>query len=317
VLTIEYNHTHYDELLKHYAKHLKSKYKNGELHLNPLFGSGFMKLLALPNGLQAIQTHYQANVEMLFKRKKTEADFYTLRFDEAGDEVSKDSKSAVFLNSTRFDWLSFNPKNAKAKGISILFSKEWVENFLGAEDAQVLIKKFLSLKTSSFNYEPMDAEYKKLVADIFEATSTSAFEKLIVQNRIMLLLERFFTRIHQKMYNLHFEVKISQHDIDSLKEVEKRLVKDFSIEAPSIAKMAKVAAMSPTKLKNVFKEIYGLPLYQYFQKHRMNKAKAMLLSRKYTVKQVGIEVGYTNLSNFAKAFKKSFDQLPSDLLGIK
>jgi AraC-like DNA-binding protein len=75
-----------------------------------------------------------------------------------------------------------------------------------------------------------------------------------------------------------------------------------------------MAVMSPSKLKNSFKEIYGLPVYQYYQKHRMNKAKAMLLSRKYSVREVGIEVGYSNLSNFAKAFRKSFDQLPSDLL---
>nr|WP_255551783.1 helix-turn-helix transcriptional regulator [Aridibaculum aurantiacum] len=76
-----------------------------------------------------------------------------------------------------------------------------------------------------------------------------------------------------------------------------------------------MAAMSPSKLKNSFKEIYGMPVYQYYQKHRMNKAKAMLLSRKYSVKEVGMELGYSNLSNFAKAFKKSFDQLPSDILG--
>ncbi len=317
MLTIDYTHTNYDELLKHFAKHLQSKYKNNLLQINPEYASGFMKSLALPQGLQAIQSQYQTNEEILFQRKKIEADYYSLRFDEAEDEKAGDSKSAVFLNSTRFDWLSFNPKKAKVKSISILFSKEWVENFLGAEQSNDLIKKILSLKTSSFNYEPLDAEYKKLLSDIFEATGTSAFEKLIIQNRIMLLLERFFTRIHQKMHSQHFEVKISQHDIDSLKEVEKQLVKDFSVEPLSIAKMAKLAAMSPSKLKNAFKEIYGLPLYQYFQKHRMNKAKAMLLSRKYNVKEVGMEVGYTNLSNFAKAFKKSFDQLPSDLLGTK
>lgn len=140
---------------------------------------------------------------------------------------------------------------------------------------------------------------------------------MIVQNRILLLLERFFTRIHQKMYNLHFEVKISQDDIDRLKEVERALIKDFSVEPPSIAKLARMAAMSPSKLKNVFKDMYGIPLYQYFQKHRMNKAKAMLLSRRYSVREVGMELGYSNLSNFAKAFKKSFDQLPSDILSNK
>jgi AraC-like DNA-binding protein len=81
--------------------------------------------------------------------------------------------------------------------------------------------------------------------------------------------------------------------------------------------LARMAAMSPSKLKTSFRDVYGLPIYQYFQKHRMNKAKAMLLSQKYNVREVGIDVGFSNLSNFAKAFKKSFDQLPSDILTNK
>ena len=142
----------------------------------------------------------------------------------------------------------------------------------------------------------------------------TSLSNMVIQNRVMLLLERFFTRIYNKMNDMHFDVKLSNDDINSLKQVQGELVKDFSIEPPGIINLAKMAAMSPSKLKNSFKEIYGLPIYQYFQKHRMNKAKAMLLSRKYSVKEVGIEVGFSNLSNFAKAFKKSFDQLPSDLL---
>jgi AraC-like DNA-binding protein len=168
---------------------------------------------------------------------------------------------------------------------------------------------------SAFNYEPMDMEYKRILGEIVNTEVDPSFEKLVVQNRTMLLLERFFTRIYFKMSDMHFDVKLSNDDINRLKQIENELVKDFSVEPPGIAKLARMAAMSPSKLKNSFKEIYGLPVYQYFQKHRMNKAKAMLLSKKYSVKEVGMELGYSNLSNFAKAFRKSFDQLPSDLLG--
>jgi AraC-like DNA-binding protein len=131
----------------------------------------------------------------------------------------------------------------------------------------------------------------------------------------MLLLERFFAQIHKKMNDTHFDVKLSNDDITRLKEIQATLLKDYTVEPPGIAKLAKLAAMSPSKLKNSFKEVYGLPIYQYYQKHRMNKAKAMLLSKKYSVREVGMEVGFSNLSNFAKAFRKSFDQLPSDLIG--
>jgi AraC-like DNA-binding protein len=281
-----------------------------------------MKLIHLPNGLQGILSDYTVNQDTLFQRKKITQDYYTLRFDEVlMGSMSTDSKlltnirSAVFLTSTRFDGLFLSTKGTKVKGINIIFSKEWLEHFLGVEKVGSLIKKYLSLKMSAFNYEPMDTEYKRLLAETNVAEADRTFEMLIVQNRIMLLLERFFTRIYKKMSDLHFDIKLSNDDISRLMEVESALVKDFSVPPPGISKLAKMAAMSPSKLKTSFKEIYGLPVYQYFQKHRMNKAKAMLLSKKYHVKEVGMEVGYSNLSNFAKAFKKSFDQLPSDILG--
>lgn len=322
MITVEFNHTDYEEQLKHFAKSFKTNLIDGVLHFPPEFGSGYMKLIQLPNGLQGILSDYTVHQDILLQRKKITQDFYTLRFDEVltgnspeDPKLVSNTRSAVFLTSTRFDGLFLSTKGTKIKGINIIFSKEWLEHFLGVEKVGNLIKKYLSLKMSAFNYEPMDTEYKRLLGEAMVIEADRTFETLIIQNRIMLLLERFFTRIYKKMSDLHFDVKVSNDDITRLMEVEAALVKDFSVPPLGINKLAKLAAMSPSKLKTSFKEIYGLPVYQYFQKHRMNKAKAMLLSRKYHVKEVGMEVGYSNLSNFAKAFKKSFDQLPSDILG--
>jgi len=40
----------------------------------------------------------------------------------------------------------------------------------------------------------------------------------------------------------------------------------------------------------------------------------MLQSGKYSVKEVGHDIGFSNLSNFAKAFKKEFGILPNEML---
>ena len=75
--------------------------------------------------------------------------------------------------------------------------------------------------------------------------------------------------------------------------------------------------MSTTKLKAKFKQIYGMKLYEYYNRNRMERAKEMLESGKYSVKQVGYQIGFTNLSNFAKAFRKEFGILPKDVLKHK
>lgn len=316
MLKIEYNHTDLEELLKFISKSLKSKLKDNILSFDPSIGGGSMRLLKLSNGLNCLIADYHFNEDILFQRRKSDQDFYTLRFDEVvtpGPE-GETTKSAVFLASTRFDSLFMYARKTRVRNVSIHFSRQWLDQFLGAESAGDVIRKYLSLKMSAFNYEPMDAEYKRILGELLAAKDGDSFQHLVIQNRTMLLIERFFTRIYKKMNDQHFDMKVSNDDIVRLQKVESELLKDFSNPPPGIARLAKMAAMSPSKLKNTFKEIYGLPIYQYFQKHRMNKAKAMLLSNKYNVKEVGMEVGYSNLSNFAKAFKKSFDQLPSDII---
>ncbi len=315
-------------MLRHFAKAFNTRVKDNHAVLPDEIGKGFMRCMVLPNGLQILVSDYKTSQDVLFQRKKSNKDFFVLRFDEivmpAADEqkakfpeTASSTQSSVFLMNTKFDGLFLSSQGTHIKSIVVLFSREWLEAFFGYEKNGELIKKFLSLKMSAFNYEPLDNEYKRIMTEVIENHEDRVFESLIVQNRIMLLLERFFVRIYKKMSSSSFDAKVSSDDLGRLIAVEAELMKDFSIAPPGIVKLARMAAMSPSKLKNSFREVYGLPIYQYFQKHRMNKAKAMLLSRKYSVKEVGMEVGYSNLSNFAKAFKKSFDQLPSDVLTSK
>jgi AraC-like DNA-binding protein len=83
---------------------------------------------------------------------------------------------------------------------------------------------------------------------------------------------------------------------------------------PSMKELARSVAMSESKLKRIFKIVYGAPVFEYFQKHRMQKARQMLLSGAFSVKDVGYTLGYSNLSNFSVAFKKEFGKLPSEVL---
>jgi AraC-like DNA-binding protein len=71
--------------------------------------------------------------------------------------------------------------------------------------------------------------------------------------------------------------------------------------------------MSESKLKKLFKQSFGMGLYEYYQKNRMHRAKEFILSAKYSISQVGSKLGYQNLSNFSAAFRKEFHCLPSEI----
>ena len=101
------------------------------------------------------------------------------------------------------------------------------------------------------------------------------------------MIEKFLNYLyikHQEISSIE-KVKLSDDEVKRLMEVESHLVKDFSTPPPTISFLCKVAAMSATTLKNKFKKLYGNNLYEYFQKNRMQRAKALLLSHKYSIKE--------------------------------
>ena len=107
---------------------------------------------------------------------------------------------------------------------------------------------------------------------------------------------------------------MSKADIDRVMQVEAVLTKDIFEPAPTISQLARMVSISESKLKKDFKLLYGVPVYEYFQKIRMQAARDKLLAGGHSVKEVAMELGYSNLSNFTIAFKKEFGLLPSKLL---
>ncbi|RFM28904.1 helix-turn-helix domain-containing protein [Deminuibacter soli] len=319
VFKIEYSHTDYDDLLEYYARVFQTRYRNGVLEMPPAYGQGVMRLLLLPNGLQCLISDYSVKQDMVFQRRKSSKNYYILRFDElstdSGQASSLASKSAVCLTTTNFDWLFFETCGACIRSLNISFSEEWLMHFLQREPNADNILKYLAQKISAFSYEPMDTEYKQLLGEVLHPSCDEPFTLLHQYNRVMLLLELYFERLAKKSTAeiSNQASRVAPEDAERLKEVEQLLLKDFSMP-PGIAKLARVAAMSESKLKSCFKEQYGVSIYQYFQKHRMQKAKAMIVSRKYKLSQISMELGYENTSSFKKAFMKVFDQLPGEVV---
>jgi AraC-like DNA-binding protein len=312
VIKIEYNLTSYDELLKHLARTLELKITGDSVVFTHGIAKGSVRLIKLPNGLEMLLYDYTPLQDMLFHGKKTTKEFFTFRFDEisGGTEAAK---SSVFFGNTTHEWYHLAAANVPQKNINIILSRDWLQKMLSRESHGDTILNFISLKTPTYHYELLDIEYRRLISEMTDVAINKDLECFIVQNRVMVMIERFFTRLYKKISEGSASIKISAEEIVRLKLVEQALLADFSNLPPNINQLSRIAAMSPSKLKDLFKKMFGLPVYQYYQKNRMNKAKAMLLSKKYSVQRVSAELGYNNVNDFSKTFVKTFDQLPDEI----
>ncbi len=99
-------------------------------------------------------------------------------------------------------------------------------------------------------------------------------------------------------------------------EIAKRYILVNLSQPPNIAEIARHIYQSESSLKRKFKSVYGVPVYQFIQHSRIMKAKELLDSRQYNVKETAFKVGYSNASHFSKAFKKYVGVNPKRYLSI-
>jgi len=104
----------------------------------------------------------------------------------------------------------------------------------------------------------------------------------------------------------------SRSDRERLQHARELLLANIA-EPPTIAELARACGLNTLKLKRGFKQLFGLPVYAFYQQERMRLAHGLLVSGRMSVTEVGSHIGYNNLSHFSAAFQRSHGILPSQL----
>ncbi|MDQ8194965.1 AraC family transcriptional regulator [Coraliomargarita sp. SDUM461004] len=78
----------------------------------------------------------------------------------------------------------------------------------------------------------------------------------------------------------------------------------------SLDELCQISSLNEHKLKSAFKLLYGKTTFGYLRELRMDHAAHLLKEDRFSVIQVANEVGYSNASHFARAFKMRHGLLP-------
>ena len=79
----------------------------------------------------------------------------------------------------------------------------------------------------------------------------------------------------------------------------------------TVESLAETCCMSRSKFAGLFNQIIGETPLAYLQQHRLRLASQLLKQGQFTIQQIAYQVGYTSETAFSQAFKKQFEQSPS------
>lgn len=324
MLEIYYDSVNYCDFLQTVSRNFRARITDGYMAIPSNIGVGYMKATTLPNGISVLVSDCKFREDLMMHRGAYNGHYYVLQFNEAVEAPALYStprsdafnmlKQMVLLTHTEVSTRFFVPANTRLVSYRIIFQRKHLEQFLADEVIDDIFSRYFSDFVQSGVVKPLDVEYRGILKELMKESISHPLGINFMQTRTMLLMEKFLVKLLLQQKPMAEKLKFTDNEIVRLMKIESMLVNDFSVTPPNINYLSRISAMSPTKLKTDFKKLYGMPIYEYYQKNRMQRAKALLLEGKHSIKEVGIKVGYSNLSHFAGSFKKEFGLLPSELI---
>jgi len=102
---------------------------------------------------------------------------------------------------------------------------------------------------------------------------------------------------------------INANDRDAICRVAQQIEQDPGREY-SLSDFCDLAHVNENKLKLLFKQVHGKTAFTYLREMRMKLAAKLLQQDRMSVIEIANEVGYSNASHFARAFKEQHQLLP-------
>jgi AraC-like DNA-binding protein len=321
---------HYEKVLEQFAQQFQQNLRNGFIQLSSDIGSGYIEAGSVGDQISYIVQNFSLNDHLSFKRLPTAEKNISIFFNQIRVnqvfEIQTDQgiiqdtqavRSNIFLSTTDTHLeVKYTPGTVLQR-VGICLHESLLNKYV-REHLRLNLELYTHNLLDNVNQELITSSYLPLLEDIFLHSGQYPLGKLMQQNRILLLLETFFQNFLEKMEQEGIPgKKVAGRDFASLQEIEK-ILSDTSLQKfPSIPELSKLALMSASKLKTAFRNAYGMKLYEFYNWKRLNKAKEMIESGDFSVKEAGYEIGYTNLSNFSRAFFKAFGVLPSAFKQVK
>jgi AraC-like DNA-binding protein len=290
--------------------------KNDAFELPSSLGKGYFKQIYFFEGLTLTYCHFKLFKYLeLIRYPVPEAQLIPIMFygqDTSWEQnidgqkklIGYHTSNGIFMPSPQIQSRWMLQPNIDGFHITLTFEKNWFLKTLGYTET-VYINRLLKSCAPFYLFEPLTSSMKQVINTIHRLiNSEDKLQSLKLHQKSMELLNLFLEKVEQRTI-MRDASNLNTSDIETVFKVRKQLLENLP-HTPSLKQLASDAGMSISKLQKCFQQVFGKSISQYALSEKMNLAKQLLGTKKYSVSEVGYQIGYSNLSHFTKAFNKEF-----------
>lgn len=209
---------------------------------------------------------------------------------------TKSTKDYNFLLHANFPFLS----------VGINFKQPMIDEYLSSSKIELnLSDMFYDTRTT------ITASLEKIAKSILTCKMTSPAAEIFFEAKakewLSITIDAFVNKVNKQL---------PVDDEKALENVANYLNDHYAIDVCQET-LEKIAMMSGTKLKKLFKQKYLVNISEYTQRRRMNIAEVLLLNSSLDIKSIAEAVGYSSHSKFSTCFKKYKGVYPREVRKAK
>lgn len=197
--------------------------------------------------------------------------------------------------------------------LSILVAPELLENYVELEQAKLPrgLMGALEGKSTAFQWIGRQCPLKmRLVADVLGAAYAGPLRRLHLEARALELIGLQLAE-YLSPDTAEAPPRLTASDVRRIRDARELLLQDME-NPPSIAQLSRLTGVHEKKLKYGFKQVFGMPVFEYFRNYRLEMARDLLASGVMSVTEAGMHIGYQSLSHFSEAFRRKFGVTPRE-----
>ena len=298
------------------AKLLGTEVKNRRLEIPEKFGNGYCAGFVFNEHIRMLISNYELNEDIVVKNLDINASkrMIFFKFQNIFPKAAIILKGkhlmempSVLIATSRMNTDDIISIHTNTAVINVEVDANYLNGLFDLSEKSPVLQSLLQNAQPLLFEQMMYPSLQKIVDEILTESVDETFKLFFLRIKAEELVCRLLMELEKRDEKHLYALNI--HDIQNIYKVKEKILEHLE-SPPVIKELAVCANMSPSKLKRLFRQIFGNSIFRYYQEFRMNEATRLLKEEKLSVSDVGYRLGFTNLSHFSRVFNDHIGMRP-------
>ncbi|UAY54627.1 helix-turn-helix transcriptional regulator [Arachidicoccus terrestris] len=303
---------HTPEALRDFAKTLGVPISHNRINIPQEYGKGYCTGFTFNEQIRMLIMDYELNREIVLANPDTDIRGKMILFKF--QHVLPESKRAntqlpsVMIATRKVQADIIIPVHTQTATINIEVNAAYLASLLVSKNQSVILSQLLENNQPLLFEQTVYPSMLQIVDEIIKEPVKEPFRLFFLRVKAEELICRLLIELESRPSGRQLH-PLNRTDIQVIYNIRENILAHLATP-PTLATLASSANMSISKLKTLFKQVFGKSIYSYYQQFRIQEAARLLAERQLSVSEVGYHLGFSNLSHFSRVFNQHIGMKP-------